>query len=417
MEKRDVQAIVSILNGRVVTEDGVHEGWSVELAGIPGRMRITTVGPGAGRRVGPTALGPLAEVIDAAGGYVLPGFVDIHVHGGGGSDFMDATPEDWLRIAAAHAQHGTTTMLATTMSAPEEALLAAARTAKEVRRRQGTQGTSDAAAAGAAWIAGLHLEGPFLNEKAKGAQNGAFLREPSLTEVERLHRESGEMVRLVTVAPELPGALDLIRGLRLAGIRTACGHTRATYGEVVAAVGAGLSLATHTFNAMGQLHHREPGVVGAALELDAITAQAIADGIHVHPGVLRILVRAKTPSRLALITDAMRAMGLDPGEYELGGLTVTVRPDGSARLADGTLAGSMLSMDSAVHNAVRLLGVTLPQVSAMASRTPAEAVGLGQTKGRLAVGFDDDIVIMDAESLEVTRTISGGRTIHNSQHQ
>lgn len=397
---------VRIVNGRVVTEELVHEGWCVEFAGPPGRMRITAVGPEQDLRPsGRASHQEPIETIDAGGGYVLPGFIDIHVHGGGGSDFMDATPEDWLRIAAAHACQGTTAMLATTMSASEEALVRVAQTAREVRRRQ------DERNEGAAGIIGVHLEGPFLNEKARGAQNGAFIRDPSLSLIQKLQEESEGRIRLVTLAPELPGALELIKSLRLDGVYTSCGHTLATYDEVVAAQGAGLSLATHTFNAMGQLHHRQPGVVGAALELDGITAQAIADGIHVHPAVLRILIRAKTPRRVALITDAMRAMGLSPGEYELGGLLVTVRPDGSARLSDGTLAGSVLGMGRAVKNVVRLLGASLPEASVMASLTPATAVGLGATKGRLAAGYDADIVIMDQE-LEVTRTMVGGRTIY-----
>lgn len=333
-------------------------------------------------------------------GFIAPGFIDIHVHGGGGADFMDGDPEKVAVISATHARYGTTAMLATTLTAPEEEILAAIRAVK-------------AAETPGARILGFHVEGPYVSLKYKGAQDPRFVRAPSLAEIDRWMAEGRPEDRWhVTLAPEADGALEAIRHLARRGAVVSAGHTDCTYEQLKVAREAGLRHATHLFNAMRGLHHREPGTVGGALTLPGMTVELIADGVHVHPAAMAVAVRARGAESVMLVTDAMEAAGMPDGEYYLGKLKTIVR-GGEARLEDGALAGSVLTMDRAVRNMVNLVGVDLPTAVAMATLNPARLHGLADRKGRLTVGLDADLVLLDRK-LEVLATVVEGRVVHDT---
>lgn len=342
---------------------------------------------------------PGDQVIAADDCWVAPGFIDVHVHGADGHDTMDAAPEALHGMARFFAAHGVTAYFPTTMTAPAAAIAAA------IANVQACPQPGD----GAAHL-GAHLEGPYLSTAHKGAQAADHMRDPDPAEYVAW-LESGT-VRLMTVAPELDGAPELIaRGVSL-GVEFAAGHTGASYERCQAAADIGLRQATHTFNGMARLHHRQPGPVGATLADDRIYAQVIADGIHLHPAVVRLIVRAKGTAHTILITDAMRATGLPDGVYDLGGQTITVE-GGVARLDADTLAGSTLTMDAALRNAMAFAGLTLPQALPMATTTPAEAMGLAGRKGVLAPGADADVVLLDAAGY-VRLTMVGGAVVYRA---
>jgi N-acetylglucosamine-6-phosphate deacetylase len=310
------------------------------------------------------------------------------VHGGDGADFMDADADANARILAFHAHHGTTAMAATTLSAPQAELLTAVRAIAATCRRR---------PAGSE-VCGIHLEGPYINRDRAGAQNRDAIRPGHIDEVAALLAAAPHLRWIVTVAPEAEGVTALIRHFR-DRILFSIGHTSGTYADAAGALENGAGHFTHLFNAMTALQHREPGTVGAALTSRNATAELIADGIHVHPVVLRIAAQAM-PGRISLITDAMRACGLSDGKYTLLDYEVLVQ-DGAARLADGTLAGSVLTMDHAVRNMVELAGLPIETVLPLATSTPARILGLDNRKGRIAPGLDADLVILD-DHLAVT---------------
>ncbi len=337
---------------------------------------------------------PARPALDATGCTVLPGFIDVHVHGGAGFDTMDATPEALAAMARFFVRHGVTGFYPTTVTAEHGATL------KAVRNAAAMQDVPRGAR-----ILGVHLEGPYISPHFPGAQPAGFIREPNLAEFEELTATGP--VRLITLAPEQPGADQLIQAALDKNIRVVLGHTAATYEQAKAAIRSGVSQATHTFNAMTGLHHRRPGALGAVLSEDDIYGQLIPDNIHVHPAAMKILARCKGVARTILITDAIRAAGLPPGEYELGGQAVTVR-DGACRLASGTLAGSIVTMDRALANFTAATGLSLAETWPASSRTPAEAMGLHGEIGSIAPGFRADLALLD-EQLQVAATIVGGR--------
>lgn len=364
-----------LLTGARVLTPGEEAGWVAVEAG-----RIAAVG-------GPADRPPAAtETVELADRLVVPGFVDLHVHGGGGAQFMSGDPVQCRKAGRFHVGHGTTALLATTLTAPHDDLLAA------------VQGI---AAAGDPAIAGIHLEGPWLSPERPGAQDAAALRDPDPGELAELM--AAGPVRLVSVAPERPGALALIERIAAAGATAALAHTDATYDEAIAGLDAGARHAVHVFNAMRPLHHREPGVIGAVLERDAVTCEVIADGHHVHPAVVRLLARLKGPGATVLVTDAIEAAGLPDGEYRLGTAPVQVR-DGRALTPSGHLAGSTLTLDAAVRN-VCAWGIPLPDALRMASTTPATVLGL--RKGRIAPGYDADLAVLDADLQPVATLVAG----------
>lgn len=365
--------------------------------------KIIWVGPEAALPAAP-AERPLAAWprFDAGGGHIVPGFVDVHIHGGGGGDVMQATPEGLLTMARAHAKHGTTAFLASTATAPHDALVAAAQNVRRVMDEP----------TGGARVIGLHLEGPYINPKRVGAQNPAFVRDPNLGELREFAAILGDGFKRITIAPEQPGAPAAIAWLAERGVGVSLGHTAATYEEARRGVDAGARYATHTYNAMSPLHHREPGVVGLALSDERVTCELIADTIHVHPAAMQALWAAKGEGRVALITDAIMAMGRPDGVYDFGGLRIHVKA-GSARLDDGvTLAGSVLDMATAIRNSVAC-GVSLERAVRAASEVPAQAAGAGHRKGRLAPGYDADIAVLDAD-LRCTATWVAGEQVHSA---
>ena len=373
-----------LTGARVVTPEEDHaRGWVAVTAG-----RIDAVGGAA------DAPPPAARTLALDGRIVCPGFVDLHVHGGGGGQFTDGDPDACLRAARFHAAHGTTALLATTVTASPQALLAAVRAIAD-------------AMAVEPLIVGAHLEGPWLSHARRGAQDAAHLRPPDPAELAALVEAGGGGVRLVSLAPELPGAIATIEAAVAAGAVAALAHTDATYDQASAAIDAGARHAVHTFNGMRPLHHREPGVIGAVLDRPEVGCELIADGLHVHPAAIRLVARAKGPDGVVLVTDAIEAAGLGDGDYRLGGEAVEVR-DGRAVTPDGSLAGSTLTMDAAVRNAHRWLGVPLGDAVALASRNPARVLGLDGRKGRLAAGHDADLVVLD-EALRPVATMAGGR--------
>ena len=330
------------------------------------------------------------------GGVILPGFIDVHVHGGAGADFMDATEEAAAAVTEFHARHGTTAMAATTLSGSREDLRAAVRAI--------ARGT---ARPKAAEICAIHLEGPYISLHRAGAQDAGSIRPADIHELAALIDEAPELHWMMTVAPEIDGARGLIEHFRDL-VYFAIGHTAADYGEAVNALEWGACHFTHLFNAMTGLNHREPGVVGAALVSTKATAELIADGIHVHPAVLRIAA-LMMPRRIALVTDAVRACGMPEGSYKLYGHDISVA-QGAARLADGTLAGSTLTMQRAVQNMVELAGLPLEMVVPLATEVPARIVGARERKGKIAPGFDGDVVVL-TERFEVERVIVRGDRI------
>ncbi|MBC7940742.1 MAG: N-acetylglucosamine-6-phosphate deacetylase, partial [Chitinophagaceae bacterium] len=316
---------------------------------------------------------------------------DLHVHGGGGHDTM-AGGDAVRQIAAVHARHGTTSMLATTMTAPRLEIDTALRALAPLCAQR---------PAGTARVLGVHLEGPYINPGRLGAQPD-FARPASLTEIQALHGLAP--IRLITIAPELPGHLDLIVGLRAAGFVVQIGHSAGSYEDGVSALQAGASGFTHLFNAMTGLHHREPGMVGAALA-HAQRAEIIPDLLHVHPGAIRVALRAI--EGLYCVTDSTAATGMPDGEYRLGRHTVT-KCLGGVRLADGTLAGSTLTMDQALRNLVGL-GLSLADASRRTSTLAAQHLGEAG-RGHLAPGAWADMVVLDS-SLQLRRVLVEGQNI------
>ncbi|MBX3014309.1 MAG: N-acetylglucosamine-6-phosphate deacetylase [Caldilineaceae bacterium] len=350
----------------------------------------------------PTVTMPTAAetttLLDATDCFVLPGFIDLHVHGGAGYDTMDADPAALAAMAQFFAQHGVTAFLATTMTAPHAAILQAV---AAVEAWQPTTATG-------ARLLGVHVEGPYISPTFPGAQPANYIRPPDLEEFAEL-RAAGP-IRMITLAPEMPGADDLIAAAIQHQVVAVWGHTNATYAICVRAAELGITQATHTYNAMSGLHHRNPGVLGATLALDTIDAQLIADNIHVHPAAMKVLARCKGVAHTVLITDAMRAAGLPAGEYDLGGQPVTVR-DGSCRLADGTLAGSILTMEQALANFMAATGLSLAEAWPASSRTPARTLGLAHQLGALAPGYQADLVLLD-DALQVVATVVGGQLVY-----
>jgi N-acetylglucosamine-6-phosphate deacetylase len=335
-----------------------------------------------------------AERID---GILVPGFVDVHVHGGDGADFMDAHDEATERILGFHARHGTTAVAATTLSASRGDL----QNAVEMIRRVAANPPVGAE------IVGIHLEGPFLNAARAGAQDRRSIRIGDIHELAALVNEAPRLRWMATIAPEIEGARALIEHFR-DRILFSIGHTNADHATAVAALEWGACHFTHLYNAMTGLHHRDPGVVGAALTSVDATAELIADGIHVHPAAIRVAVNAM-PHRIALVTDAMRACGLAEGIYKLYEHEVIVA-DGAARLADGTLAGSVLTMDAAVKNMIELAGLPVETVLPMATEVPARIAGVADRKGKLELRYDADVVLM-SERFEVERVWARGELV------
>ncbi|GAA3173577.1 N-acetylglucosamine-6-phosphate deacetylase [Streptomyces virens] len=324
-----------------------------------------------------------AETLDASGHWLVPGFVDLHNHGGGGSSFAGGTAEDILHGVRTHRAHGTTTVVASAVTGDLDFLARHAAMLAELAE----QGD----------IAGIHFEGPFISPCRKGAHNEDLLRDPDPAEVRKLIDAAHGHARMMTLATELPGGLASVRLLTEHGVIAAVGHTDATYEQTVQAIDAGATVATHLFNAMPPLGHRAPGPVAALLEDERVTVELINDGTHLHPASLQLAFHRAGAARVAFITDAMDAAGFGDGRYMLGPMEVEVA-DGVARLVEGgAIAGSTLTLDRAFQRAVTVDGLPVEDVVAAISANPARLLGLDDRIGSLEPGKDADLVVLDED--------------------
>lgn len=385
-----------ITNARLCCPDFVEApGWLLvkgrRIAGI-GYGQPPAIGNGQGRQ-----LPQQHRHIDGSGLHVLPGFIDLHVHGAVGHEVMDASADGLRAMARFYAAHGVTAFLPTTWTAAP----------KDIARALDTVAAVAGPVDGGASILGAHLEGPYLNPDRCGAQDPRHIRRADREEATALLDR--DIIRLVALAPEFPENLWLVEECVRRGVTASIAHSAADYAQTLAAAAHGARQATHTFNAMTGLGHREPGTVGAVLTLPQLRCELIADTIHVHPAAIEVLLAAKGLSGVILITDAIRAAGMPDGAYAIDSRTVTVR-DGAVRLADGTLAGSILTMDAALRTMAAVTGRPLRDLWPLSSLNAARAIGQSATTGSLEVGKDADLVLLD-DRLEVRLTVAQGHIV------
>jgi len=325
----------------------------------------------------------VTEIIDAKNLYISPGFIDIHIHGSGGFDTMDGDINALEKISKTIAAYGTTSFLPTTMTMEKSHIIKALDTIKKAMSTETKNGAN---------ILGVHLEGPFINPIFKGAQNSEYIIEPDYEFIKNYL----DIIKIITMAPEIKGSFDFMDLIKQnSSAVLSIGHSNATYEEAMEAIERGISHSTHIFNAMTPLHHRNPGVVGAVFNSE-ITCELIADKIHVHPELFRFLIKAVGENRICLITDSMRAGCMKDGCYDLGGQSVIVK-DGSARLSDGQLAGSVLTLNLAVKNFFESIDYPLNKIVNMVSINPAKVIGFENQKGSIEKGKDADIILFDKE--------------------
>jgi N-acetylglucosamine-6-phosphate deacetylase len=379
-----------VTGARVLTPGGE---WPLGWIAVEGR-RIAAMGQGQP----PPGTGAGADLLAADGLVAMPGFIDLHVHGALGADVLDADPDGLARMARFFAGHGVTAWLPATMTAtgPD--------TERALEAVRAVAGPVD----GGATVLGAYLEGPYLNPAKAGAQDPALIRPADRAEAARL-LDSG-VARVLVLAPELEANRWLIAEAVARGVTVSAGHTDATYDQAVQAVEDGVRHVTHAFNAMPPLGHREPGMLGAALTLPELRCELVADNIHVHPAVMRLLFAAKGPAGVVLVSDAVRATGLPEGAYTVGDQPA-FSMDGAIRLADGTLAGSVLTLDRALHNLQAATGRPMAELWPAASRNAAQAIGVDDAKGSLEPGKDADLVLLDP-ALKVVVTVAEGAVVH-----
>ncbi|HEY7182428.1 MAG TPA: N-acetylglucosamine-6-phosphate deacetylase [Blastocatellia bacterium] len=379
---------LAIVGGNVVTRDEVIEN-GVALCED---SYIKAVGPS-----GTVEPEPGSHIIDARGRIVMPGFIDTHFHGSGGDDVMANGADGIRRISRALLKFGTTGYLATTVAARHEELMLAVEGAIAAEEDDPS----------AAEVLGLHIEGPYINPKFKGAQPEWGIRDPNLDECSKLLDAAAGRIKIMTVAPELPGALELIRTLARAGVAPSVGHSEADYDTALAAIEAGATRATHLFNAMSGAHHRKPGLAAAALVEPGLCAEMICDGVHVDPRMVALAWKSKGRGGMALITDATAAQGVGDGVFTLGDFQIRVRGP-LCTLMDGvTIAGSVLTMNRAAANAIAFTGMSLIDAAHAAALAPAEVCGVADRKGSIEVSKDADLAILNPD-FSVWRTIRAG---------
>jgi N-acetylglucosamine-6-phosphate deacetylase len=369
----------SIESGMVVIEDG-------KIASLAAQAEVEV----------PTS----AEHLDFPDLILAPGYIDVHVHGGAGHDVMQDDPSGRIAFERALARHGVTSYLATTVTAPMERILGA------LDRLAGVI-TADRDPVGARPL-GIHLEGPFISPQKCGVHPVEHLVDPTLERFDKMWQASSGTLRMMTLAPELPGAEPVIAEALRRGVHSSLGHSDATFARAKAAIKAGATHATHTFNAMRALDHREPGILGAVLSDDRLMADIIADGVHVAPAMVKLFLKAKGPELAVLITDAISATGMPDGTYQLGGFKVQVRGDRCE--LDGKLAGSVLTMDRAVRNVMSFADWTLQQSIALATRNPERLLGGTQDRGEIVEGCDADLILLTPGG-EVVHTLIAGRMV------
>ncbi len=343
---------------------------------------------------------PGSQIVEAAGCVVMPGFIDTHFHGSGGDDVMADGAEGIRRISRALLKFGTTGYLATTIAARHSDLM------KAVEDTIAAE-TADNRTPEAAEVLGLHIEGPYINLKFKGAQPIEGIRDPNFDECRELLSAAGGRIKIMTMAPELPGGMELIAFLKANGVEASLGHSEADYDTALAAIEAGATRATHLYNAMSGVHHRKPGLASACLNEPGIQAELICDGVHVHPRMAELAWRAKGRDGLTLITDATAAQGVGDGTFTLGDFQIQVRGP-LCTLMDGvTIAGSVLTMNRAIGKAIDFTGMNLVDAAHMASLAPAKACGMADRKGSIEIGKDADLAILKSD-FSVSHTIRAG---------
>jgi N-acetylglucosamine-6-phosphate deacetylase len=382
LASRLLTPIQVIKNACVVVEDG----------------RIARLGP---RDESAAAPGKTVEIQD---GIVAPGFVDIHIHGGGGHDVMEANEEALSKVETLLAEHGVTSYLPTTVTASLDATLRALEGLAQAIERARDRAAGNVTSSRARPL-GIHLEGPFISHARRGVHPPNDLLPPRIETFDRFWQAARGQIRMMTIAPELEGARELIAEATRRGVTVSLGHSDATLEQSEVGIAAGARHATHTFNAMRPLGHRDPGILGVALGDDRLTADVIADGIHLDPIILRLFLRAKGPERAVLITDAIAATGMPDGRYHLGQLEVDVK-DGKC-VSDGKLAGSVLTMDRAVRNTTQIAGWDLQTSVRLATMNAARVVREGEKRGELKEGLAADFIVLD-QTGRVLRTIVGG---------
>jgi N-acetylglucosamine-6-phosphate deacetylase len=390
---------LKIINGRIITPYRIINGGTVLISG----NTITAVSEG-------NIDVQDATVIDARGKYISPGFIDIHVHGGGGHDFMDGSEDAFLRIAETHVKYGTTAMVPTTLTSEKEGLLKTLDFYAQAHQKN-TSG---------AQFLGMHLEGPYFAMNQRGAQDPRYIRDPDVEEYKEVLAYS-DVIKRWSAAPELKGALAFGKYLKSKGVLAALAHTDAIYEEVVEAFENGFTLATHLYSAMSGVTRRNAyryaGVIESAFLIDAMDVEVIADGIHLPPPLLKLAYKIKGADHIALITDAMRAAGMPEGESVLGnkdsGLKVIVE-DGVAKLPDrSSFAGSVATADRLVWNMITMAGVPVVEAVRMISKTPATIMGVADRKGALVAGKDADVVIFD-DQINIQTTIVNGNVVYDT---
>ncbi|MGL4774479.1 MAG: N-acetylglucosamine-6-phosphate deacetylase [Clostridium sp.] len=375
-----------IKNCKIIFEDRIEEG-------------SVLVENGKIKEINPSSYD--GEVIDAKGQYLSPGFIDIHIHGAGGFDTMDGTFEAINTIASTICKFGTTSFTPTTMTVAVE----------DIKKAMGVIKTAKLEGTDGANVLGAHLEGPFISPNAIGAQNPNFLQAPSIETYKAMVGDAADAVTSITIAPEVPGADELIKYLTAEGVACSIGHTKATYDQAMHGIQCGCCHSTHLFNAMTPFTHREPGVVGATFDSD-ISTETISDGIHISYPALRTAYKQKGTDKVMLISDAMMACGMADGMYSLGGQDVVVK-NGAARLLNGVLAGSILTLDRAVNNVYKNSDLPLYEVVKMASTNGAKFCKVGDRKGIIKEGFDADLILFD-EDIKVSTTIVKGKVVYSA---
>jgi N-acetylglucosamine-6-phosphate deacetylase len=393
---------LKIINGRIITPDRIVPNGSLLISeGAISAVSESVIDSARGK------------TIDAAGKWVAPGFIDIHIHGGGGADFMDGTVDAFLKIAETHARYGTTAMVPTTLSAEKEGLLHCLDIYRQALKKN-TLG---------AQFLGMHIEGPYFDMEQRGAQDPRYIRNPDEKEYREIVAYGKDAIVRWSAAPELPGALAFGRYMKSKNILPAIAHTNAVYEDVVKALENGYTLATHFYSAMSGVMRRNAfryaGVIESVYLLDEIDVEVIADGVHLPEPLLKLICKIKGLDRIALITDAMRAAGMPPGESILGSLqngVPVIVEDGVAKLPDrSSFAGSVATTDRLVRTMVQLAGVSIPEAVRMMSFVPARIMQLERQKGSIAMGKDADLTIFDDE-INISHTIVKGKIIYDQSH-
>lgn len=363
--------------------------------------RVARVGPREKVRI-PSG----ATVIDNLDRVIVPGFMDLHIHGAAGHDLMEATPEAVAAVSTYLARHGTTAYLATTVTASLDRTLHAAQGLGEIIRAS-SHGASDKIPG--AQPVGIHFEGPFLNAKKRGAHPASQIRPPSTEILEKLLAAAAGTARIFTLAPEVNGALTVLELARSRGLKIGIGHSNATYEEAERAIAAGATHAVHVYNAMRPFAHRDSGIIGAVLTDDRVNAELICDGVHVEPTAIRLLVRTKGLERVILVSDSLSGAGMPDGNYRLGNFTVHVA-GGVCRTVEGNLAGSTITLDAAVRNLSNFTGLSYQECLACATLNAARVLGLEKHKGVIEPGADADLAVLD-QNFYVTQTYVRGRPV------